>query len=43
MIELTEEKHASLRELIERIDQACRKADKVKHKNPPMPEHRAER
>lgn len=32
MIELTEEKHASLRELIERIDQACRKAKKAKHK-----------
>ena len=32
MIELTEEKHASLRELIERIDQACRNADKAKHK-----------
>ncbi len=32
MIELTEEKHASLRELIERIDEACRNADKAKHK-----------
>ncbi len=32
MIELTEEKNASLRELIERIDQACRKAKKSKHK-----------